>query len=102
MTYLIKLNNTVASEKISGYTQGNINIDLNAKNAVKMLYFTILPDINERFRDYFNYSIKYLSEPYIYNPTSSANGTLTNYYRAINRPLLFMSNNNKIIEDIYA
>ena len=96
LTYLVKLNNTVASEKISGYTQGNINIDLNAKNAVKMLYFTILPDINERFRDYFNYSIKYLSERRIANPGNN----LKDFYSLINRPLLYLSTNNKLIEDI--
>lgn len=96
LTYLVKLNNIVASEKISGYTQGNINIDLNAKNAVKMLYFTILPDINERFRDYFNYSIKYLSERKI----ADAGDNLKDFYSNINRPLLYLSTNNKLIEDI--
>ena len=96
LTYLIKLNNIIASERIDGNTSGNINIDLNAKNAVTMIYFSFLPDINERFRDYFNYSINYLSETRIFNPGSS----LTAYYRVINRPLLFMSNNNKIIENL--
>lgn len=96
LTYLVKLNNIIATELLDGYTQGNITIDLNGKNAINMIYFTLLPDINERFRDYFNYSIDYLIDDKIEDPTSN---TLFNFHSSISKPLLYKSTNNKLIED---
>ena len=95
LNYLVCLNTQILEDTIDGHTAGNITLDINAKNATNSIYFSVLPDINDKFNDYFNYSIGYLIKDKIQQPSN-----LYNFYTLAKRPLLFNSNNNYILEDI--
>ena len=55
LNYLVCLNTQILEDTIDGHTAGNITLDINAKNATNSIYFSVLPDINDKFNDYFNF-----------------------------------------------
>ena len=46
LNYLVKLNSKISEDTIDGNTQGNISIDINARNATEAVYKSVIPDIN--------------------------------------------------------
>ena len=60
------------------------------------LYMSVIPDINSKFNDHFNYSINYLTKETL----SVQPNSLYEFYTLVKRPLTFNSHNNFIIDDI--
>jgi len=98
LDYLIEINTKISEELINGNTTGTITYDINAKNATNMLYFSFLPNLNERLRNYFNYSIAYLNNYGL--PGASLPADLDSIFKNAYAPHLFKSNSNKIVENL--
>lgn len=96
LNYLVKLNTEISEDTIDGNTKGNITIDINARHATEAIYMSVIPDINSKFNDHFNYSINYLTKETL----STQPTNLYEFYTLVKRPLTFNSHNNFIIDDI--